>query len=357
MLIKDILISESETIKTTLKKLDITAVKVLLVVDKNNRLLGTISDGDIRRWILKGSRLEDDISRAYKKKPTVIKKDDFSLDKAKELFIRNKIELIPILDETNQVINFVTWNQTFSENIKQTFNMGIIGDIPVVIMAGGKGTRMEPFSRILPKPLIPVGEKAVIEIIVDEFRKYGIREYYLTLNYKGKMIESYFDTMVNDYEIYYVWDNESSGSAGSLKLLEKRICETFIISNCDVIVRANFVEVISMHKEQNAALTILSSINHYKIPYGVINFKEGGEVTSVLEKPEYTNTINTGVYILSKESLQFIPEKSYFDMTDLIQALIKNNKKVITYPVNESDYIDIGQWEEYKKAVSKLRFL
>ena len=137
--------------------------------------------------------------------------------------------------------------------------------------------------------------------------------------------------------------------------MENEINDTFIISNCDVIVKANFEEVVNFHKEQNASLTILSAIQHYKIPYGVINFKEGGGVTNIQEKPEYTFPINAGVYVVSKDSLRFMPEELPFDMTDLIRNLIRNNEKVAMYPVNESDYIDIGQWEEYKKTIEKLQ--
>jgi len=131
----------------------------------------------------------------------------------------------------------------------------------------------------------------------------------------------------------------------------RNINDIFIVSNCDVIVKANFEEVVGFHKSQNASITILSAIQHFKIPYGVTNFKEGGEVIDIVEKPEYTFTVNTGVYVVNRNTLQLIPEKSYFDMTDLIKSLIKNKKRVVTYPVNENDYIDIGQWEEYKSAL------
>ena len=142
-----------------------------------------------------------------------------------------------------------------------------------------------------------------------------------------------------------------------LRLLEEKIGKHFIVSNCDVIVRANFEEVIDFHKKHGASLTVLSSFQHYSIPYGVVIFEEGGQVLGIQEKPEYTFMVNTGVYILNKECLGFIPKGTHFDMTDLIKILIKSRKKVFTYPVNENDYIDIGQWEEYKKAVEKIQFL
>lgn len=357
MLAKDILIDEFESIKNAFKQLDKTAEKVLLVVDNDKKLLGTITDGDIRRCILKGKDLTENISGIYNKRPTFIDEKDFSMETAKKLFLNNSVELIPILSGTHHITDFITWKGAFSKDKANSAGADTLG-IPAVIMAGGKGARLEPFSRILPKPLIPIGDKPIIEVIVDEFRKYGVDKYYLTLNYKGKMIESYFDSLEKkDYKVDYLWDSEFSGTAGSLKLLKEKIRDTFIVSNCDVIVKADFKEVLSFHKRQKASLTVLSSMQHHKIPYGVVDIKEGGVVADIQEKPEYTFMINTGVYMVDKEALRLIPERSHFDMTDLIGALIEDNKKVITYPVNESDYIDVGQWENYKKTLYELSVL
>lgn len=353
MLQKGVLINETALIKDALKQLDKCSEKVLLVVDKHYKLLGTITDGDIRRYLLDGNGLDNDIRGIYYRKPTVIKKAQFTIGQAKKILIKKKIDLIPIVDDDNKVIDFTTWSEAFSEDTEETPEIKEL-DVPVVIMAGGKGTRLEPFTTILPKPLIPINDKPIIEMIINKFREFGIHEYYLTLNYKGEMIEAYFKHVKRDYELKYVWEDDFWGTGGSLKLLEKQIGDVFIVSNCDVIVKANFEEVVKIHKRQKASLTVLSSIQHYKIPYGVIDFKTGGRITHILEKPEYTFTINTGVYVLNKEVLQYIPAGSYFDMTDLISCLLKNKKKVVTYPVNENDYVDIGQWEEYRRAVDKL---
>lgn len=356
MLQKDMLIAETESIKETLKQLDRCAEKVLLVVDKKGRLLGAITDGDIRRSLLAGRSLEGDIREVYNRKPTFIRRSEFTPKHAKKMLLKKKIELLPVVDDDNKVVDFVTWKEAFAEDTNGNGKAARKRlDIPVVVMAGGKGTRMEPFTTILPKPLIPIKDKPIIEIIINKFREFGIKDYYLTLNYKGEMIEAYFKHVEKDYDLRYVWEDDFWGTGGSLKLLEGEIADTFIVSNCDVIVKADFEEVVSLHKKQNASMTVLSSIQHYKIPYGVINFKNGGRITDILEKPEYTFTINTGVYVLSKEVLRYIPERSYFDMTDLMSCLLKSHKKVVTYPVNENDYVDIGQWEEYRRAVDKLQ--
>jgi dTDP-glucose pyrophosphorylase len=353
MLEKDIFIVDLETIKDVLKKLEKTAERVLLVTDKKHRLLGTITDGDIRRYLLKGKSLEDDIKDCYFKKPTFVRLGEFSMDSVRKLFLKLKIDLIPILDFDDTVIDYIVWNQAFEDKSKPRKNGNI--SVPVVIMAGGKGTRLEPFTKILPKPLIPVNDKPIIELIIDEFRRQGGKHYYLILNFKGEMIEAYFSGVEKDYDMKYLRENEFLGTAGGLKILNGTMADEFIVSNCDVIVKADFSEVIKLHRKQKATMTVLSSIQHHKIPYGVINFREQGLVTDITEKPEYTVTINTGVYVLSKEALAFIPDNDYFDMTDLIKRLIENGKKVVTYPVNGNEYVDIGQWEEYRQAVDKLQ--
>jgi len=349
-------IRETESIKDALKKLDRTAEKVLLVVDSSGRLLGAISDGDVRRYILSGRSLEGDIAGIYNKKPLYLRKDDFTLEQARKTLLKNKVELVPIVDGKDKVVDFITWSQAFSENgIKKIAVKPRKLDVPVVIMAGGRGTRLEPFSKILPKPLVPVGDKPIIELIIDNFRGCGIREYFIVLNYKGDMVRSYLDNVEDkDYATKYIIEEEYLGTVGGLKLIGKDLGDTFIVSNCDVMVRADMAEVVKFHKEKKAVLTALSSIQHHVVPYGVVSFREGGEVINIHEKPEYTFTINTGVYVLDRSALSRIPDRTNFDMTDLIAKLIHEKDKVVTYPVNENDYIDIGRWEEYKKAIGKF---
>ncbi len=355
MLVKDLLILETESIKNTMKRLDKTGGKVLLVVNEENAFLGTITDGDIRQYILKGKSLENDIRRTYNKRSYFLRKEDFSIEKAKSLLIENKIDLIPLLDADNKPIDFITWNQVFSEDRTKPNKICRI-NVPVVIMAGGRGFRLEPFTKILPKPLVPIGDRTIIEIIMDEFEKQGVVKFYITLNSKGKMVKLYLDSIEKDYDIKYVLEKgDFLGTAGSLKLLERKMSDVFIVSNCDVIAKTNFEEVLAFHKEQKGLLTVVSAMQHYRIPYGVIKYKKGGDIVGIEEKPEYTFPINVGIYVLNRECLRYIPKKSFFDMTDLVKMLIKDSKKIIMYPVNENDYTDVGQWEEYQKAIQKLQ--
>ncbi len=349
---REILVKPTVTIKEALKKLDKTAERTLIVVDEKKRLLGTITDGDIRRFILKTGKIEGNISDIYNRNPIYLHKDTDS-NTIKEIFLRKRIEVLPVINDKKEVIDYVSWTKFFSEKrakIKKKIDL----NIPVVIMAGGKGTRLRPFTEIIPKPLIPIGEKTMIEHIIDHFKSFGIREFYLTINYKGKLIEAYFENIVKDYNIEFVWEDEFLGTAGSLKLIEDKVDRDFIVSNCDVLVRANLSDVLIFHKENNSLFTSITSIKHYKIPYGVVEIVTDGKIKEIKEKPEFTFQINTGVYVMKREVLKYIPKDKYFDMPELIKILIENEEKVLAYPVNESDYIDMGQWDEYKEALAKI---
>lgn len=355
---EDIIIYKNESVKTALKKLDRSAQKVLIVMDTERVLLGTISDGDIRRYILKGESLDKSVDNVYNTKCTSFKENCVFEAEVKRIFVEKKIGLIPVVDEKNKVISYLTWSELLnSQDRCNSFHTNKNINIPVVIMAGGKGSRLEPFTNIFPKALIPVGERTIMEMIIDGFKIFGIDQFYITLNHKGAMIESYFSSIDKNYNLDYVREDNFFGTAGSLKLLQNRIKENFIISNCDIIVKADYDDVLNFHNKNSAYLTILSSIQHHKVPYGVVSFKNGGEVTNITEKPEYTFTVNTGVYVLNSDALEYIPSNTQFDMTDLIKVLLEKNKRVVTYPVNENDYIDIGQWAEYKKAIEKFSII
>lgn len=223
--------------------------------------------------------------------------------------------------------------------------------IPVVIMAGGKGTRLDPFTRVLPKPLVPIGDKPVIEIIMDRFADYGITDFYVLVNHKEKMIKAFFEDFHKAYNISYIKEDSFLGTAGALGYLEDKIDTSFIVSNCDIIIDTDYAKIYEFHQNSGYALTLVGSMRHHVVPYGVCTIANGGELKEIKEKPEYDFLANTGMYILNPEVLKFIPDNERFDMTDLIKRLEENHKSVGVYPVSGESWIDIGQWEEYKKAI------
>jgi dTDP-glucose pyrophosphorylase len=350
---KNILINPTATIKDALKRLDETAEKVLLVVNEHDILLGALTDGDIRRYILKTGNIEGSIQNVFNKNPIVSYKNQ-NIEEIKQLLFKNKIDLIPLLDENNKVIGYYRWVDFYNEEL-ENYKISDKIDIPVVIMAGGKGTRLDPFTKVLPKPLLPIKDKTVTEHIIERFKKYGVNKFYLTLNYKGKVIESYFNSIEKDYDIDFIWEDEFLGTAGSLFLLKDKIKSDFFLANCDNILRTNFFNIYNFHSSCNAQLTSITSIQHYQIPYGVVHIKEQGLIDRIEEKPEYTFQVNTGVYLINNKVFNYITEKKKLDMPELIKILINDNNKVLAYPINEKDYLDVGQWEEYKDVLNILK--
>lgn len=349
---KKYLANNNITVKDALKKLNHAASKVLIIVDDSNRLLGTLTDGDIRRYILADGDLSDIIENVYNHNPYVIYENEINHhDYVRNIFIEKKVDLLPVINSDDKLIDAIVWKNYFAEKSIEEHDPI---EVPVIIMAGGKGTRLEPFTNVLPKPLIPVGDQTILEYIINEYRKFSVSDFIITIKYKGKLIKAYLDSVEKDYMVTYLEETEYLGTAGSLKLIDN-IPDTCIVSNCDIVVKANYADVIDFHRKNESVLTILSSFQHQKIPYGIVNFSKGGVVTGITEKPEYSMTINTGVYVLDKTVWKYIPDDTFFHMTDLVDALIKDNKKVMTYPVNENDYIDIGQWDEYRNSVELLK--
>lgn len=221
-------------------------------------------------------------------------------------------------------------------------------------MAGGKGTRLDPFTRILPKALIPVGEKPVIEIIMDEYARYGMKNFHISVNSKSKMIKAYFGDQDSDYNISFIDEDKPLGTAGALRFLKDKFDNPFFVSNCDIIVRNNYYDILQFHKDGRYDLTVVGSMQHRTIPYGVCKFENGGLLKSIQEKPEYDFLVNTGMYLLNPHILRYIPENTYFDMTELINVLQKKAHKVGVYPVSEKSWVDIGQLTEYRTTIREL---
>ena len=341
-------IHRTETIKNALKKMDKSGEGILYVVqlkDGKNYLEGVITDGDLRRAIINGAEITETVEKYYNRNP--IKGDSSKeSDKSTRECLSNKlIPGIPKVDDDNNLIGHTLRSSLIQNNFEVRSNKI---DLPVVIMAGGKGTRLDPFTRILPKPLIPIGERAAIEVIADNFKSIGVNDFYISVNYKKEMVISYFDNIPTNYNIHYLKEDEFYGTAGCLTLLPKNIGKSFIVSNCDIFVHTDYEEIVSFHKENNNMLTIVGSFQHHTIPYGVLDYEPGGRLKKIIEKPEYDFVVNTGVYILEYEALKYIPEGKAFSMVDLIDELRKKDMGVGVFPVSEKSYMDIGQWEEYR---------
>ena len=345
--VQKFLIKYNLSIKDALARLNETAKKILFVVNDSNQLIGSLSDGDIRRWILKGNDLTGTVGSVCNMKPIYSYKD-VDVEEVKKVMVSRRIECIPIVNDEKEVIDILFWDTIFGDKylkIKPKLN------IPVIIMAGGKGTRLDPFTRILPKPLIPIGNKAVLEVILDSFSEYSIKEFYLIVNYKSEMIKSYFDNIPHRYNLHYVKEKRFLGTAGGLKLLPDDIGESFFVSNCDIMIKEDYNKVYQFHQDRKNDITIVAAMENFKVPYGVIKIKNGGEMESIREKPEYDFLVSTGMYIINKKIIDEIPDNQPYNMTDLIRKAKENKGKISVYPISQGSWHDIGQWERYKESI------
>ncbi len=349
--IEKYLVSKSFTIKKALKRMDLLLANTVFVED-NGQLIGSVSSGDIRRALLQEVGLESSISKIMHMDPISVM-NDYELAFVKDIFMDKKISAIPIVDSNQKVINII-----FRSDIFEGFH-GVYGkvDLPVVIMAGGKGCRMDPFTRILPKALIPIDENPIITVIMGEYSKYGMNNFYVSLNHKSKMIKAYFQEYKSSYNVEFLQESTPLGTAGALRFLRHKIESPFFVSNCDIIIKADYAEIYNFHKERDFVLTLVASMQHHIIPYGVCELDEQGVLKAIKERPEYDLLMNTGMYILNPETLNYIPENTIFDMTDLINELKNNNYEIGVYPVSEKSWVDIGQWDKYRESANKLNDL
>ena len=364
---KDITIHSKATIKEAMESLDKTAEKVLLVVDENQALIGALTDGDIRRYILKEQDLSGTIQSAYNRNPIFVFQEELDQEKVKKIFTENKIDLIPILDQNRKVLDFVTWETVFGNN-RDSEKQRL--DAPVVIMAGGRGTRLEPFTKVLPKPLVPVGDKPVndminhrlvadrdkpvIDHIIDRFRAHGISEFYLTIHHMSKILRAYFEEKEPDYSIGFAEEDEPRGTAGSLKLLADKLSRPFFVSNCDIIIEADYSDIFRFHTKNGYDITLVASAKQFNIPYGICELNGSGSLERIEEKPEYNFLVNAGMYVLNPTVLELIPDNQLFHITHLIDKIKENGGQIGVYPVSENAWIDVGQWAEYRKALKVI---
>lgn len=348
---KDITINPRATIREAMQIMGKTSEKVLLVTDDEQALIGALSDGDIRRYILSGGDLSGSIQGAYQTRPTFVFQDDYNIEKIKQLLTKNRIGLIPILNRSKKIIKFFTWETVFGEK-KETIKQKL--DIPVVIMAGGRGTRLEPFTKVLPKPLVPVGDKTVVDHIIDNFRVYGISEFYMTIHHMSKIIRAYFEEKEPNYSLEFAEEDEPRGTAGSLKLLADKLNKPFFVSNCDIVIEADYTDLYNFHTQNSHDITLVASAKRFSIPYGICELNGGGSLERIKEKPEYNYLVNTGLYVLNPDVLELIPDKQLFHLTHLIDKVKENGGSIGVYPVSEQAWIDVGQWAEYRKALKVI---
>ena len=342
---KNIFISKSTKIIEAMKLLTETRLHCLIVTNKKRYFFGTLNDGDIRRGILKGMSYQETIKSLYQRKPTVIYEKEFSINLAKNLMRKKILPILPVLNNKNVVINFLSWEKVFGEKKNNEY----LKKINFVIMAGGKGSRLAPYTKVLPKPLLPIKDKPVIEHIINKFRNYGGYNFNISINYKSLLLKSYFKELKPKYRIKFLDENKPLGTVGGLHLHKKKFMKNdIILCNCDVIFNIDFSEMYNFHKERENDLTIIVSAKNYEIPYGICHINKRGKLKKIVEKPKSEFFVNTGLYVFKPKILNLIPKNEFFHMTQLIERVKMKKYTVGVYPIRDTDWIDIGQITNYK---------
>ncbi len=340
-LIEYLLINREASIIEAMRLIDKNAKGILIVVDQDKKILGTITDGDIRRAILKEIPVTSGIESLYNQNSIFVYENTTTND-IKKMFIDKKIKFVPVVDKDHHILGYY--------EIDDFINYSIIEkDNPIIIMAGGLGTRLKPLTDNIPKPMLKVGNKPILQTIIEQFRDYGFKNIFISVNYKSELIKNYFrDGKDFDVSITYIEERKRLGTAGAIKLAEKYINKNAIVINGDILTNINFHNLLKYHEENNFFMTIGSREYEMQVPYGVLNVNDA-KVLSLEEKPVYSYVVSGGVYIINPDATQYIPQNEFYDITDLINQLVANNKNIGSFPIKDY-WMDIGKIEDYYKA-------
>lgn len=338
-----ICVSRDCTIRRVMLALQEYSMRLVLVTDSNGRLEGVISDGDIRRALIKNTSLEDCAHNIMNTNPVVVT-EGVSKEVVAQLFREKKINRIPVVDEKGIVAGLLTLEEMLSLDKY---------DNPIVIMAGGLGSRLSPLTDNTPKSMLSVGGKPILETIIESCISQGFNNFYLSVNYRSDQIKSYFkDGSHLGVSIKYLEEKERLGTAGSLSLIDENHEKPFVVMNGDLLTKVNLCSLLDYHNQEKSLATMCVKEYEFQVPYGVVCEKDG-QITEIKEKPYQSFLVNAGIYALSPEALTQIPGSRFYDMTSLFQDLAKQNKKTMVFPIHEY-WLDIGKLQDYEKAQSEF---
>ena len=345
MLEKNI-IKLGSSVKEAIECIDNGNKKSVCIVDDDMRLVGIFTNGDMRKYLLKNGDLSKNIDEAMNSNPITFSSES----EARKAMADNKLVAYPIIDE-NHILQDVLFAVNGTENDKIS---DALKNVPLVIMAGGKGTRLYPYTQVLPKALIPIGDVTISERIINNFTKYGCKKVYFILKHKAGMIRSYFNDIDKKYEVDYTEEEEFLGTGGGLKYLKGKINSTFFVSNCDVLVNADLECAYRTHKKNKNLITFICAMKDVTIPYGVISSDEQGNITGMKEKPEFSFLTNTGVYVIEPEVLEELNDKEAIHLPDIAKRCIAAHKKVGVFPISKKSWLDMGQFNEMERMMKEL---
>ena len=331
-----------------LKKINKLGGQSLIVTAKKNILVGILSSADIRKAIMNHNITNKNISKIYNRKPKFIYFDELQKKIKNIIYNISKLNIIPIIDrKTKKIVDVLNSEKANLLKIKKKKKL----NMSVVIMAGGKGTRLLPYTSVLPKPLLPINQKPTINHIIDRFVSYNTKNFFITLNYKSEILKTYLKDLNKINPLSTIQEKKPLGTAGSLFLIKNKIKNDFFLTNCDTIINEDYNDIYKYHKTKKNDVTIVTATKKFKIPYGVCNIKE--DKFTMLEKPELKHNVNTGFYIISKKSLKVLKKKEYLDFNNFLLRCKKHNMKIGIFKIREKSWIDVGQMREYKNNFNK----
>ena len=346
------IINQNLNLTKALEHLSKAEIKCLLVVDNNLSVIGTLTDGDIRRSLIESKHLNNKVKDICNKKFFYFKKD-VSKSKLNEIFLKKQIPLIPLLK--NKKILKIYYIDNVLSNKKTNIANNIQKNSEVVIMAGGRGQRLSPFSELLPKPLIPINGKPVIDHIIEKFLRVGTKKIYITVNYKKNIIKSYLQNQFKKTKIVYIEEKKPLGTASSLNQIKIKNPKNFLVINCDTILNLNFDKLLDYHINQKNDFTLVAAFKKMVIPYGVCKINKNQKLKKITEKPTTNNLVVVGAYCFKGSLVNLIPKKKIFNMNDFIKKLLMKKYKVGIYPISDLDWQDVGEWPEYFRTVSNFQ--
>ena len=332
------------TVSEAMQQIDRNSSGILFIVDDQEHLVGCLTDGDVRRFLLAGGKMSALALEAANKTPKFAKNEN----EARALYDKRNYVVIPVLNEEGIVIDLFAGESGIQKKKRNAIN------IPVVINAGGKGTRLNPFTKVLPKPLIPVGELPIIELIMQEYQSYECCDFHIIVNYKKELIKAYFSDNEGNYNITWYDEDVPLGTGGGLSLLKGRFKSTFFFANCDALLTANYESMVKFHKENGNVITMICAYKNINIPYGVVEIGTNGIIESMKEKPLISFLTNTGIYIVEPEVVEDMVEGENIGFPDVIERQIQKGNKVAVFPVSENEWMDMGQISELEKMRMKL---
>ena len=339
------LIKTGISIREVLSRLDkLASDAILFLVGDDNTLIGSLTDGDIRRGLIKGLNLEDKITEFIKVNPKYLVKGNFNIEEM-DFWRNNNYKVIPVIDDQKRIVDIINFR------LQKSYL-----PIDAVIMAGGQGARLRPLTLTTPKPLLKVGGKPIIEYNIDRLKDFGVRNITLSIKYLGQQLRDYFnDGTHKDLNITYVEEDEPLGTIGSVSLIEEIFNEYVLVMNSDLLTNIDFEDMFGSLINSEGEMIVATTPYEVEIPYGVIE-TEGDRVSALKEKPTYTYYSNAGIYIIKKEHLSLIPDNKHFNATDLMEALYTNGKKVVHYPIIDY-WLDIGKPHDYEKAQKDINHI